>query len=191
MMSADQETIRVFVALSLCEEVMERLKKRSQALQDQFSELNIRWVPYENYHITLVFIGNVPINALDKLEALMKEAVQGFAPFDVKLGDATLFPPDNEKKGVLITSVEMSDPLKKIQSKLDQKFREAGYYLIDRLYRPHVTLARLRRSKVSEEDLIKTGENFKTNASHVHLYYTEKRDGRVYNGILRSVKLSV
>ena len=46
---------------------MERLKKRSQSLKGQFSELNIRWVPFENYHITLIFIGNVPINALDKL----------------------------------------------------------------------------------------------------------------------------
>lgn len=170
---------------------MERLKKRSQSLKDQFSELNIRWVPYENYHITLIFIGNVLIDALDKLEALMKEAVQSYAPFEVNLGDATLFPPDNEKKGVLITFVETSDLLKKIQMKLDQKFREAGYDLVDRPYRPHITLARLRRAKVSEEELIKTGEIFKTNASHVHLYYTEKRDGRVYNGILRSVKLSV
>ena len=189
MMSADQETIRVFVALSLSDDVMERLKKRSQSLKGQFSELNIRWVPFENYHITLIFIGNVPINALDKLEVLMKEAVQSYAPFDVKLGDATLFPPDNEKKGVLITSVETSDPLKKLQSKLDQKFRKSGYNLIDRPYRPHVTLARLRRAKVSEEELKKTGESFSITASHVHLYYSEKRDGRVYNGILRSVEL--
>lgn len=189
-MSVNQETIRVFAALSLSDDVMERLKKRSKLLQDQFSELTIRWVPYENYHITLIFIGNVPIVSLDNLEVLMKEAVKEIPPFNVTLGDATLFPPDNEKKGVLITSVETSDPLKNLQSKLDQKFREAGYELVERPYRPHVTLARLRRAKVSEDELLKTGETFNINASHIHLYFTEKRDGRVYNGILRSVELT-
>ena len=190
MMSDDQETIRVFVALSLSEEIMERLKMRSQSLQDQFSALNIRWVPYENYHITLVFIGNVPIDELDRIETLMAEAVNEISPFNVTLGDATLFPPDNEKKGVLITSVEESDALAILQSKLDQKIRDGGYQLIDRPYRPHVTQARLRRAKVSEEELIKTGNIFTSPVTHAHLYYTEKRDGRVYNGILRSVELT-
>ena len=189
MMSGDQETIRVFVALSLSDEVMDCLKSRSQFLQDQFSALNIRWVPYENYHITLVFIGNVPIDELDRFEGLITKAVKEIIPFSLTLGDATLFPPDNEKKGVLITSVDKSAPLKALQSKLDQTFRNAGYDLIDRPYRPHVTLARLRRAKVLEDDLLKTGETFNTAISHVHLYYTEKRGGRVYNGILRSVKL--
>lgn len=188
-MSGDQDTIRVFVALSLSDEVMGALKKRSQSLQDQFSELNIRWVPYENYHITLNFIGNVPITTLGRLETLINEAVVDLKGFEVSLGDATLFPPDNEKKGVLITAVENSDPLKIVQRKLDQKLREAGYEFVDRPYRPHVTLARLRRAKVLEADLEKTGKIIKTPISHIHLYYTEKRDGRVYNGILRSVAL--
>jgi len=189
MMSGDQDTIRVFAALSLSDDVMAYLKQRSEALQDKFSALNIRWVPYENYHITLNFIGNVPLTDLDRLEILITEAVVDLKGFEVNFGDATLFPPDNEKKGVLITAVENSDPLKILQKKLDQKFREAGYQFVDRPYRPHVTLARLRRAKVLEDDLIKTGEITKSAISHVHLYYTEKRDGRVYNGILRSVAL--
>lgn len=188
-MSGDQETIRVFAALSLSDDLMAFLKQRSVALQDQFSALNIRWVPYENYHITLNFIGNVPITVLDRLETLIREVVVDLKGFEVSLGDATLFPPENEKKGVLISAVENSNPLKTLQKKLDQKFREAGYEFVDRPYRPHVTLARLRRAKVLEDDLVKTGEISKTAISHVHLFYTEKRDGRVYNGILRSVAL--
>ena len=188
-MSGDQETIRVFAALSLSDDVMAFLKQRSEALQDQFSALNIRWVPYENYHITLNFIGNVPFTDLDRLETLIKEALVDLKGFEVNLGDAMLFPPDIEKKGVLITAVENSDALKILQKNLLQKFREAGYQFVDRPYRPHVTLARLRRAKVLEDDLVKTGEISKTAKSHVHLFYTEKRDGRVYNGILRSVAL--
>ncbi|MCC3860951.1 RNA 2',3'-cyclic phosphodiesterase [Pseudemcibacter aquimaris] len=185
----DNNSVRVFVALSLSGEVMDVLKTRSIELQQQLSDFNIRWVPFENYHITLIFIGNVPETDLDQLQLLIKEAVNGVKPFSVTLGDTTLFPPDNEKKGVMIASVENSDALADLQSRLDARFREAGFDLVVRPYRPHVTLSRLRRAKVTEEHLIKTGETFTTDVNQVHLYFTEKRDGRVYNGILRTVDL--
>lgn len=183
-------TVRIFVALSLSDDVMVSLKKRSIKLQEELSEFNIRWVPFENYHITLVFIGNQPETDLDKLRDLIADAVKDVKPFSVAVGDTTLFPPDNEKKGVMIASVEKSDPLADLQSRLDKTFRDAGFQLIDRPYRPHITLSRLRRAKVTEDHLIKTGDIMTSDVNQVHLYFTEKRDGRVYNGILRSVDLT-
>lgn len=183
-------TVRVFVALSLSDNVMASLKRRSTKLQEELSEFNIRWVPFENYHITLVFIGNQPETDLDKLRDLIADAVMDVKPFSVTVGDTTLFPPDNEKKGVMIASVEKSDPLADLQSRLEKTFRDARYQLIDRPYRPHITLSRLRRAKVTEDHLIKTGDIMTSDVNQVHLYFTEKRDGRVYNGILRSVDLT-
>ncbi|MDG1859894.1 MAG: RNA 2',3'-cyclic phosphodiesterase, partial [Emcibacteraceae bacterium] len=159
----------------------------SQFMQEQFSERNIRWVPFENYHMTQVFIGNIPHEEINDLEAVIREAIQGEEPFEIALGDPALFPPDNEKKGVLIATVNPSDALMVLQSKLDKAFRASGYALIERPYRPHVTLARLRRAKMEEEELPQFGAKMKSLVDHVHIYETHKQDGRVVNSILRSI----
>tara|TARA_R110002096_G_scaffold436056_1_gene666488 strand:+ start:51512 stop:52078 length:567 start_codon:yes stop_codon:yes gene_type:complete len=184
----EEKTIRAFVALSLGDDVMTALKNRSKALQEQFAHLNIRWVPFSNYHITLIFIGNIPVSELDAMEILIKDAVVGIEPFDVEISASTLFPPDNEKKGVLIASVTPSAALSALQAALDKTFRGVGYPLIERPYRPHVTLARLRRAKVTEEEL--GGEAVMASHVHqVHIYETHKEEGKVVNSILRSYSL--
>jgi RNA 2',3'-cyclic 3'-phosphodiesterase len=177
------------VALQLESDVMTSLKARSIAMQEQFAERNIRWVSFENFHNTLIFIGNVPPSELDNLESLIADAVKGVRRLDISIGGATLFPPDNEKKGVLISSVSLNDALNDLQSRLDHAFRNAGYDLINRMYRPHITLARLKRAKMAQDELAEYDESFQSSVNQVHLYYTEKREGRVYNGILRSVDL--
>lgn len=185
----EEKTIRAFVAIAFNDDVMTSLKSQSQAMQEQFSELNIRWVPFENYHMTQVFIGNIPIKDVDKMEEVIRGAITVVEPFEVSLGDPTLFPPENEKKGVLIATVYPSEALMKLQSKLDTAFRAAGYALIDRPYRPHVTLSRLRRAKVEEEELPQFDAEMKSLVDHVHIYETHKKDGRVVNSIVRSIKI--
>lgn len=184
----DEKTIRAFVALSLDGDVMAALKKRSQALQEQFAHLNIRWVPFANYHVTLVFIGNILVSELKVMDILIRDAVLGTKPFDLEIGASTLFPPDNDKKGVLIASVIPSDPLLALQERLDAMFRAAGYPLIERAYNPHMTLARLRRAKVDEGEI--GGEPIiRTHINQVHIYESHKEEGAVVNSIVRSCSL--
>ncbi len=190
MIKEDTEpTLRAFVALSLDDAVMDQLRQKSIALQNQFAAFNIKWVPFKNYHLTLIFIGNVPLDEVDKMEVLIKEAVVGVKPFDIDVGDVTLFPPDQEKKGVLIASVKANKALTALQSRLEAIFRAAGYDLINRPYRPHITLARLRKSKVEQEELLKYDEVINSPVTGVHIYETHKQDGVVFNSIVRSVDL--
>ena len=182
-------TLRAFVALSLSEDVMTQLQLKSIALQQKFAATNIRWVPFKNYHLTLIFIGNVPYAEVDKMEVLIKEAVVGVKPFDIEVGNVTLFPPDQEKKGVLIASVKANKALMTFQARLDVIFRATGYNLIDRPYRPHVTLARLRKSKVAQEELLKYDGAINSSVTQVHIYETHKKDGVVFNSIVRSIDL--
>ncbi|MDG1995060.1 MAG: RNA 2',3'-cyclic phosphodiesterase [Emcibacteraceae bacterium] len=184
-----EPTIRTFVAISFNNDVMTSLKAQSSLMQEQFVERNIRWVPFQNYHMTQVFIGNIAVDDLDKLENIVSGAIHGVASFDVSLGEPTLFPPDNEKKGVLIASVQPNDALMTLQSKLEHAFRAAGYEFVDRPYRPHVTLARLRRAKVAEEELPKFAVKMMSLIFQVHIYETRKKNGRVINSILRTLDL--
>jgi RNA 2',3'-cyclic 3'-phosphodiesterase len=188
-MTEDIETIRAFVALSLSDEVRAELIARSLALQEQYAELNIKWVPFVNYHATLVFIGNIPITDIDKMEAIIKEAVRGVTPFDISIGDTTLFPPDQENKGVLIAAVTSDEALMNVQDRIKHTYLNAGYDIFERPYRPHVTLARLKKNKLAEDELGNSRAAFTVPVTQVHLYKSYKMGGKVYNEIVRSVDL--
>jgi 2'-5' RNA ligase len=59
--------MRLFVALEIPEAVRENLA----AIRENFSSIGskLRWVPLENLHVTLKFIGSVPA---EKLEAIIE-----------------------------------------------------------------------------------------------------------------------
>jgi 2'-5' RNA ligase len=188
----DQENesiIRVFVALSLHDDVMAVLKTRSLALQEQYSALNIRWVPPGNYHLTVIFIGNVTVGELDKMESLVRGAVKGISPFDLELGEMALFPPDQQRKGVLIASIMPNEVLERLQSRIESLFRGVDYALIDRPYHPHVTIARIRKNRLDEQALLQGGPSLISTVDRVHIYETHKEDGKVVNSIVRTVEI--
>ena len=183
------ESIRAFIALSLSDEVMGVLKARSVALREQFSALNIRWVPWKNYHLTLSFIGNVPLSDVDRLEKVVREAVVGFSPFSLTLGDVVLFPPDQKVKGLFIAAVTLDQALNSLQTRIEADLRAADYSIYDRTYNPHITLARLRKNRVGEDALTPSGTVLNSPVEHVHIYESHKEGGAVVNSIVRTIKL--
>ncbi|MCP5382841.1 MAG: RNA 2',3'-cyclic phosphodiesterase [Kordiimonadaceae bacterium] len=185
-----EPTIRAFVALSLSNEVMEVLKQKSIALQKQFAALNIRWVPFSNYHLTLSFIGNIPVHEIDHLEAVVKKSISGITPFTVTIGDIILFPPDQEVKGLFVADILLDKALENLQAKIEADLKAADYKIYDRPYRPHITIARLRKNRVGEEELSKDELKFFSSVDQVHVYESHKVNGIVANSIVRSCPLN-
>jgi len=184
------ETIRAFTALSIAPDIVETVVSRLKPFREQLADLNIRWVPVPNYHITLCFIGNIPVVDADKIVGVMAEVSRGIKPFDVKIGSICLFP-DHEKGGVLIADVVLDEPLITLQKRMNGALMDAGYDIYQRpVYRPHMTLARLKKNKVPSELLEEEGTLLINPVSAVHLYKSWKVDGGVKNEIVRSHKLS-
>ena len=62
--------MRLFVAVHISPGVREALGKLVEGLALSFvpsSNQKVRWVPSENFHVTLKFIGQVPPTALDAI----------------------------------------------------------------------------------------------------------------------------
>ena len=185
-----QQTIRAFVALSLGDEVRAVLRERSSALQQQFADFNINWVPWQNFHITLSFIGNIPLSDVAKVTGVMAEASAGVKPFTVSLGDVVLFPPDQQVKGLFVAPVVPDQALKNLQSNIEVALKEAGYKIFDRPYRPHMTIARLKKNRISENELANSGVMLENPVEAVHLYKSERLPGGVVNSIVSTCLLN-
>ena len=128
--------IRLFAALPVPEEIGERLARRQQGLP------GARWRPLEALHVTLRFFGEVDRRGAADLDAALVE-VRGEA-FDLRLKGAGAFG-DREHMRAVWAGVGESAPLRRLAARCESAARRAGLKAEARAYRPHVTLAYLRR----------------------------------------------
>lgn len=126
--------MRLFVALDLRHSLRERLAWMAGGLP------GARWLPPENYHVTLRFIGEVPgWQAADVDTALAAIRAPGFA--------LTLAGIGTQDRGGRVVSVharvERCAALDHLHSKIETALTRSGLDRERRRFAPHVTLARL------------------------------------------------
>jgi 2'-5' RNA ligase len=71
--------MRLFVAIDLTEDVIERLSSIQEKLSS--GDFDLKLVERENLHLTLKFLGEVQESHLERVEKLASEAVNGFHAF--------------------------------------------------------------------------------------------------------------
>ena len=71
--------IRTFLALDLDEPIRRALADAAEDFPADGSK--IRWVPPENLHVTVKFLGDVADGAVAEVCAAVREAAGGIAPF--------------------------------------------------------------------------------------------------------------
>ena len=129
--------MRLFVALGLPEAVSTQLTGLIGGIP------GAKWVPPENLHLTLRFIGEVePWRAEEVDEALAGIRAR---PFDLVLNGLGLF----EKAGrinALWVGIERSEALLRLQAKIETALQRVGLEPERRRFAPHVTLARTERA---------------------------------------------
>lgn len=98
-----------------------------------------RWVPAENFHVTLCFAGDVQGVVMRDLEEELGD-VAG-PRFTVALAGVEQFSSGKQPRA-LVARVEKSDRLDWLQQKVSTVARNCGIEVERRKFRPHVTLAR-------------------------------------------------
>ena len=136
--------MRLFVALSLPDEIRERLAH----LEDRLP--GARWVPPENLHVTLRFIGEVDGGQAHDIDAELTR-LHGTA-FELSLAGLGHFG-EGQKTRALYARVTPSEPLTRLQQKVEQAVQRAGLKPEGRKFKPHVTLARFRAGAAGAPEL--------------------------------------
>jgi RNA 2',3'-cyclic 3'-phosphodiesterase len=123
-------------------------------------------VPDERLHLTLHFLGAVPV---DRLPALAQAADLPFAPFSVDFGLPQLW-----HAGIAVLEpLAAPDALFELQARLGKALEVQGMPPEQRAYRPHVTMARRAGHAAMPAD----GERFRW---HVDNYALVQSCGGVY-----------
>ena len=129
--------IRLFAAIAVPEEIAEALVRRQQGLP------GARWRPVEALHLTLRFFGEIAESAADDLDAELARIA--LDPVTVVLDGVGAFEDGGEPHAVW-AGVAENDALKRLAARCETAARQAGLTADRRAWRPHVTLAYLRRA---------------------------------------------
>ncbi|MFZ5669571.1 MAG: RNA 2',3'-cyclic phosphodiesterase [Pseudomonadota bacterium] len=132
--------IRLFAAIHLPEEIGEPLQRRQQGLP------GARWRPLEAFHVTLRFFGDVAEPVADDIDAELSTIAA--PPFALALEGAGAFGEGDDLNAVW-AGVADSAPLRHLAAKCETAARRAGLKPDTRAYKPHVTLAYLKRPEPS------------------------------------------
>jgi 2'-5' RNA ligase len=140
------EEWRTFCAIELSEYARAQLADHVKQLREASPDASASWSRPENVHLTLKFFGNVPTESLAKISAAASRVVDGFSPFQIRIGGTGVFPRPSRPQVLWIGVEDPSGRLSEVQRRLQEECSREGFAKEDRAYRPHLTIARLRRS---------------------------------------------
>jgi 2'-5' RNA ligase len=171
-------TVRCFAALPIPAAAREAL---AAALQP-FLELGwpVRWVRPEGVHVTLKFFGEVPRERADAIAESLDYAVAGIGPLALSLSAFGAFPgPDRVR--VLWAGVEAPSALELLQDRVETRAEELGFASEGIIFRPHVTLGRVREGervpRAESERLFAAPLSASFTVDRVMLYESTLREG--------------
>jgi len=127
--------MRLFVGLDLPWETRERLAGLAGS-----GIPGARWVPIENYHLTLRFIGEVPPYRAEELDEALA-ALRG-KRFALELNGVGTFAKGGRDTSLWV-GVARNPQLEHLAGKVETALQRAGLEPDRRRFAPHVTLARL------------------------------------------------
>src|SRR5438128_9044052 len=134
--------MRVFIAVDLPNE----LRKELATLQRELEPLTdtARWVAPESIHITLKFLGEVAEKRIDDIDAALTGLT--WKAFTITVRGVGFFP-GNRSPRVFWAGME-APTMQNLAEELDTRLEPFGFEKENRAFRPHITLARARDSRI-------------------------------------------
>jgi 2'-5' RNA ligase len=132
--------LRLFTAIDIPPDV----KAALATLLDRLRPLaKLHWIPVEKLHITTKFIGEWPEERLDELKRALA-TISSPAPVEIAIRRLGWLPNPRSAR-VLYAGVEAGEALTALTAATERAAEGVGVPAEDRIFRPHVTLARTRK----------------------------------------------
>jgi len=185
------EQVRSFIAIELPDELKTGLIRLQERLKTG-AQYPVKWVNPNSIHLTLKFLGNIPVDTTGDITRAMETAAQGISPFHLEVKDMGVFP---NLKRVQVIWVGVSgeiDRLGQLQQLIEASLTPLGFTPESRPFTPHLTLARLR-DRASPDERQRVGQliastrfetTYNITADAINLMKSQlTREGAIYSRI--------
>ena len=127
--------MRIFVALNLPQKTKDNLERSVSEFKALSSGGN--FVPKDNYHLTLHFLGEVAPSDLTFVQSAM-DGVKNLPAPELSVSQFTVL----RASDIVCAKLRQNQALTTLHDELGQRLEQHGFEVEHRAYRPHVTLIR-------------------------------------------------
>ncbi|MBL8100913.1 MAG: RNA 2',3'-cyclic phosphodiesterase [Anaerolineales bacterium] len=180
--------LRTFIAIELPEQIQNALEKQTARLRQPLGDDLVRWIPTQNMHLTLKFIGNVAASHMEFLKQLISQTADSHSQFNLQISGIGSFP-NSKRARVLWAGIHAPAELTSLQKSIEAGTTRLGYEKEERPFSPHLTLGRVRQNidqaglqKIrTTVDAIQLGNIGSARVDSIHLYNSELHsNGSIY-----------
>jgi 2'-5' RNA ligase len=183
------ESVRLFIAIELPEELKGVLTEIGRELEARIPSRTVRWVKPSAMHLTLVFLGETPVTRLEDIKEAMASAAAKVPETSFRAIGLGCFPNSRRPRVVWVGVEEPARNLERIKRALDEELEPLGFKPEKKSFAPHLTLGRVNR-RASHQDTTKLGQVIESatlqdvggvDVTHIHLIRSDLRPtGAVY-----------
>ncbi|MBI2639946.1 MAG: RNA 2',3'-cyclic phosphodiesterase [Candidatus Sungbacteria bacterium] len=140
---------RIFIATGLSEELREKITEAVKRWQ----WLPIRWVPPQNWHITLVPPFYVTDQEFEAVRLLLLEEARKIHSFSIPFNSIELAPPGQEARMIWLfgaASEKLLELKRRFEERIVLEKSVGGFKKEERAVYPHITLARFEEGGLAE-----------------------------------------
>jgi RNA 2',3'-cyclic 3'-phosphodiesterase len=178
------EIIRTFIAVEIPENIASAIRKLQQGLEGY--GIDMRWIRYENIHLTLKFLGDVQAVDIDNISKAILRTVDGIASISLKAKGIGVFPGIKRPRVLWVGLAGQLEVLMQLQKTLDSNLKDIGFSQETRPFKGHLTIGRIRAKMNTKKfgEALMAFRNFETEtfiADKIILFKSElKPQGAVY-----------
>lgn len=136
--------MRCFIAINLDDSLKENIDQTIAPLRK--GAWDIRWVPAQNLHITLKFLGEIPDSSINGIHQGLSSATAYHKPFLLRFRGFGVFPSERKPRVVWI-NIEDAGGLRNLHKDIENVMELSGFEKETRPFSPHLTLGRVGSSR--------------------------------------------
>lgn len=139
------EMWRLFIALELPPDIIDALEHVQEQIKGRTPGNTVRWVKPDDVHLTLKFLGDVPVARRETLQKALNQAVPQHSPFTLAAGGLGCFPNPHRPRVVWVGLHRDLSALNALRDAVEAQIAPLGYPTENRPFHPHLTLGRVSR----------------------------------------------
>lgn len=150
--------MRLFIGVELSDRLRHAAARASERLRDRVHQVapesRVRWIPGENLHVTVWFLGEVTDATAETVRRAMS-APLAVPAFTLRLEGAGAFPPSGEPRALWLGLTSGENGLLAIHDRLESRLGTLGFEPEKRAFSPHLTIGRVKEARRSTASAIR------------------------------------
>jgi 2'-5' RNA ligase len=152
---ANSEQFRLFIAVTIPEEVKTKIEEAQGKLRRALPERAVHWTRREQFHLTLMFLGDVDVARVQPLEEAIRAACRGFSALPLRAERVGFFPDLRYPRVVWAGVQDQAGQLLRLQQAVDAVTRDFTTEQKEERFSGHITLARIKAIKRPEAEALR------------------------------------